>query len=247
MLVMLAAHFSIQGKNRYMAKARLLIVDDHALMCQGLRAILEPEYAVVGIVNDGEGVLAATRQLRPDVILLDLSLPGKSGADVLNELLAECAPPPAVVVLTMHVERALAEHMLALGARAFVPKDARLPELRTAIDAARMGQRYISPRVPPHTETDAQRYPRGYIQLTSRERQIVRMIGAGLTSDRIAEELRISYHTVHFHRTNIRRKLGFHSEYEMNRFAMMVIQADAPSEESEARSFGTGSPIRPAV
>ena len=227
-----------------MAKARLLIVDDHALMCQGLRAILEPEYAVVGVVHDGESVLPAARQLRPDVVLLDLSLPGKSGADVLHELVTGTSPPPAVVVLTMHVERALAEHMIAMGARAFVPKDARLPELRTAIDSARAGQRYISPRVPPHAEADAHRYPRGYIQLTSRERQIVRMIGAGLTSDRIAEELRISYHTVHFHRTNIRRKLGFHSEYEMNRFAMMVLQADSP-EESQAREAGT--PVRPAV
>src|SRR5262245_22900359 len=159
-------------KKRYMAKARLLIVDDHALMCQGLRAILEPEYAVVGICHDGESVLPAARQLNPDVVLLDLSLPGKTGAEVLHELMTGTTTPPAIVVLTMHVERALAEHMIAAGARAFVPKDARLPELRTAIDAARTGQRYISPRVPPHLEADAHRYPRGYLQLTSRERQI---------------------------------------------------------------------------
>ena len=228
-----------------MPKARLLIVDDHALMCQGLRAILEPEYSVVAEVHDGEGVPAAVAQFRPDVVLLDLSLPGKSGVDVLQDLLAT-GSPPAVVVLTMHVERALAEHIIALGARAFVPKDARLAELRSAIDSARMGQRFISPRVPPHSDADAHRYPRGYLQLTSRERQIVRMIGAGLSSDRIAEELHISYHTVHFHRTNIRRKLGFHSEYEMNRFALMVLQADAP-EESESRSNGSGTPVRPAV
>ena len=226
-----------------MPKARLLIVDDHALMCQGLRAILEPEYCVVGEVHDGESVPAAVAKLRPDVILLDLSLPGKSGADVLHDLQAT-ASPPAVVVLTMHVERALAEHMIALGARAFVPKDARLAELRTAIDAARLGGRFISPRVPPHAENDAHRYPRGYLQLTSRERQIVRMIGTGLSSDRIAEELRISYHTVHFHRTNIRRKLGFRSDYEMNRFALMVLQADSPED---AHIGDTGSPVRPAV
>jgi DNA-binding NarL/FixJ family response regulator len=212
-----------------MPKARLLIVDDHALMCQGLRAILQPDYLVVGVVHDGESVLSAVATLRPDVVLLDLSLPGKSGADVLQELLA-LKSPPAVVILTMHVERALAEHMIALGARAFVPKDARLPELSAAIEAARRGQRFISPRVPSPAEEDAQRYPRGYLQLTMREREIVRMIGRGLTSDRIAEELRISYHTVHFHRTNIRRKLGFHSDYEMNRFAVMVLAADAPAE-----------------
>ncbi len=190
-----------------MPKARILIVDDHALMCLGLRAILEPEYIVVGEVHDGESV------------------------------------PAAVVILTMHVERALAEHVIALGARAFVPKDARLAELRTAIDAARAGQRYISPRVPPRVEADAQRYPRGYLQLTLRERQIVRMIGVGLSSDRIAGELRISYHTVHFHRTNIRRKLGFHSEYEMNRFAVMVLQGDTPDEVRAP----AGDPVRPLV
>ena len=88
--------------------------------------------------------------------------------------------------------------------------------------------------------------PGAICQLTSRERQIVRLIGTGLSSDRIAEELRISYHTVHFHRTNIRRKLGFHSEYEMNRFALMVLQADAP-EEAESHAHGNGTPIRPAV
>jgi DNA-binding NarL/FixJ family response regulator len=213
-----------------MAKARLLIVDDHALMCQGLRAILEPEYTVVGIIHDGESVLLAVRQLRPDVVLLDLSLPGKSGTEVLHDLLTGTTTPPAVIVLTMHVERALAEHMIALGARAFLPRDAHLAELRNAIDAATSGRRYISPRVPPHAEADAHRYPRGYIQLTPRERQIVRMIGAGLTSDRIADELRISYHTVHFHRTNVRRKLGFHTDYEMNRFAILVLQADSPEE-----------------
>ena len=144
MLLMLSR---FTAKKEEMPKARLLIVDDHALMCQGLRAILEPEYRVVAEVHDGESVPAAVALHRPDVVLLDLSLPGKSGTEVLQDLLAT-GSPPAVVVLTMHVERALAEHMIALGARAFVPKDARLAELRNAIDAARMGQRYISPRVP---------------------------------------------------------------------------------------------------
>ena len=146
----------------------------------------------------------------------------------------------------MHVERALAEHMVALGARAFVPKDARLAELRTAIDAARLGSRFISPRVPPHSESDAQRYPRGYLQLTvagtpdradDRYRALQR-------PDRRGAPHQLSH--VHFHRTNIRRKLGFRSDYEMNRFALMVLQADAP-ENSDANMPDTGTPVRPAV
>ena len=89
-----------------MAKARLLIVDDHALMCQGLRAILEPEYAVVGIVHDGESALPAARQLKPDVVLLDLSLPGKTGAEVLHELMTGTTAPPAIVSsLTLRLNR----------------------------------------------------------------------------------------------------------------------------------------------
>ena len=87
------AAVSIQGQeNRQCPKLVFCIVDDHALMCQGLRAILEPEYSVVGEVHDGEGVPAAVAQYRPDVVLLDLSLPGKSGAEVLQDLLATGLP-----------------------------------------------------------------------------------------------------------------------------------------------------------
>jgi len=228
-----------------MPQTRLLIVDDHALMCLGLRAILEPEYRVVGAVQEGESVLAAVDQLHPDVVLLDLSLPGKNGAEVLQELVAR-GPAPAVVILTMHVDRSLAEHLIRLGAHGFVPKDARLPELREAIEAARTGRRFISPRVPGRADPPASRYPRGYLQLSERQRHIVRMIGAGLTSERIADDLHISYHTVHYHRTSIRKKLGFQTDYEMNRFALLVLQGDAPDPAHVALSE-SAEPVRPGA
>lgn len=204
-----------------MGRTKVLVVDDHPLVCQGLRTMLEPEYLVVGTVHDGAGVMGAVDQLRPELVVLDLSLPGKSGTAVLIELMAR-PHPPAVVVLTMHADHVLADFLLTLGARAFVPKDTAVGELQLAIAAVLQGRTYVPEQLRELPHPERGRFPSGYLTLTSREQQVVQMIGLGLNNDRIAGQLRVSYRTVHFHRSNIRRKLGFHSDWDMTRFALEV-------------------------
>ena len=207
-------------------RPRVLLVEDHHLMSQGLKSMLEPEYEVVGIATDGDAALEAVTSLRPDVVLLDLSLPRRPGSEVLQELVARPGGP-AVIIVTMHTDRALATRALQLGARGFVPKNANVGELKAAIDAALTGRRYLSPLL---TETPASErgFPEGYLRLTSRQLEIIRHIAHGRTSEEIAEALHVSYHTVHFHRRNIRRLLDLHTERDLIEFSIRVREVEEP-------------------
>jgi DNA-binding NarL/FixJ family response regulator len=204
-----------------MIRPSLVLAEDHEMLCQGLKAMLEPHYAVLATVGDGARVVEVVRRYRPDVLLLDLSLPHRSGLDLLSDL-AELDPPPRVVIVTMHVDRAMADMTIRLGAAAFVPKDADVHELCIAIDEALAGRHYLSPRVPPRTHRGADSEPMGFCQLTPRQQEIVRLMGRGQTSDQIADQLGLSAHTIHFHRKSIRRRLGIRSDWEMLRYAMLV-------------------------
>ena len=126
-----------------MKRIRLLLVEDHQLMSQGLRQLLEPEHSIVAIVRDGALVLAGIREHEPDVVLLDLDLPNQSGSEILAEL-AAAYPTLPVVVVTMQVEPIVADHALRLGARGFVTKVSSVDELRLAIREAMKGRRLRS-------------------------------------------------------------------------------------------------------
>jgi len=201
-------------------RPRLLVAEDHALFSQGLLALIGDAYQVLSVVADGAQVVPAVRQHRPDVLLLDLSLPNRTGMDVLGDL-RSVEPPVRVVVLTMHVDPVLVDAAMRMGAAAFVPKDADLAELQTAIGEVLDGRRYLSPRLP-------RRGPRigadrlGFERLTPRQQEIIRMIGQGRTSEDIAATLGLSPHTISFHRKNIRRQLGLESDWAMLRYAILV-------------------------
>jgi len=124
-------------------RIRLLLVEDHELMSQGLRVLLEPEHKIVGIVRDGTLVLAGVREHQPDVVLLDLDLPHQDSSGILAELVA-MQPTLPVVVVTMHVEPIVADYALRLGAHGFVSKASSIEELRLAIREAMQGQRFRS-------------------------------------------------------------------------------------------------------
>jgi DNA-binding NarL/FixJ family response regulator len=209
------------------SRARVLLVEDHHLMSQGLKSMLEPEYEVVGIATDGDAALEAATTLRPDVVLLDLSLPRRPGSEVLQELVAR-DNGPAVIIVTMHTDRALATRALQLGARGFVPKNAGVGELKEAISAALAGRRYVSP-ILTDTPPASRGFPAGYLSLTSRQLEIVRHIAHGRTSEEIAEALHLSYHTVHFHRRNIRRLLDLHTERDLIEFSIRVREIEEPT------------------
>lgn len=214
-----------------MQRATVLVAVGLPERSQALRTLLELGYQVLGEVHDGQAVTASVDALHPDLVLLDLALPGRLGTDVLLDLLLlPC--PPAVVALAARVDRALADYVLGRGTSVLLPADPGPAELYHALAAARNGAGFVAPGVAWAPEPDAARYPRGYQRLTLREQQVVQMIGLGLKNERIARHLHVSYRTVHFHRSNIRRKLDFHSDWEMARFALHVRDCAAGEDGS---------------
>lgn len=206
-------------------KPRLLLAEDHELVGQGLRAMLSEDYEILDIVQDGAEVVAAAKRYKPDVLLLDLSLPNRTGIDLLPELL-KTNPRLKVLVLTMHVDPHLADMANALGAHGFIPKNSSLEELREAIEVIREGRHYLSPKIPNHGHRGIAAGPMGFDQLTTHQQRIVRLMAKGLSSEEIGQELGVSVHTVAFHRKNIRRALGMKTDAEMHRYAILVGMAE---------------------
>jgi DNA-binding NarL/FixJ family response regulator len=204
-----------------MKRPRVLLADDHEMVAKGLEALLSEDYEVLGIVTDGAAVLGAVREHRPDLLLLDLTLPNRSGIDVLEDLQYE-ALRPRVLVVTMHVDHALMEAALRLGAAGFIPKDASGTELLGAVEEVLAGRLYVSPRVPKHGHRGGNAARMGFLRLTPRQQEIVHMLAQGMSSGQMAARLHLSQWTIHFHRKNIRRVLGIHSDPEMHRYAMLV-------------------------
>jgi DNA-binding NarL/FixJ family response regulator len=202
-------------------KPRLLLAEDHELFSEGLRAMLGKEYVILGVVRDGGEVIAAVLEHQPDVLLLDLSLPHRTGMDLLGDL-KNLTAAPRVVVVTMHVDSVLVDTAISLGASAFVPKDASVDELRTAIEEVLEGRRYLSPRLPRRVRRGPEVDRLGFGRLTPRQQVIVRMIGQGLTTEQMAANLGLSPYTVQYHRKSIRQQLGLDTDWAMLRYAILV-------------------------
>ena len=212
-----------------MAKSRLLLAEDHRLVAESLKVLLSRRYQVMDIVTDGAEVVPAVHRLQPDVLLLDLSLPNRHGADILRELTADL-PSVRVLVVTMHGADEVGREVMRLGAFGFLQKNASSVVLFAAIEEVLAGHR-VSPVGGIAKPVVASVYPPpGFFTLTATQQTIVCLIGKGLTSVQIARQLRRSRWTIHSHRKRIRRILGFSNELQMHRFAL-----DA------ANSFPTGT------
>jgi len=218
-------------------KTTLLLVEDHELVAEGMKSMLGTNYRVLAVIHDGARVMDAVALHQPAVMLLDLSLPNRTGIDLLPELRA-AYPDLRVVVVTMHADANLIDMALKLGASGFVPKNAGSRELESAIEEVLAGRRYVSPLLSRRGPTAGIADRLGFDQLTSQQQRIVRLIGKGMTSEEIAEVLGVTSWTIHFHRKNIRRKLGVQNDYEMIRYAMLVNLAD----EDETPPLLTGTP-----
>ena len=204
------------------SRLRLVIGDDHHLLAEALRAALAKKHEVCAVAYTAATILTTVTTHRPDVLLLDLSLPERNGLELLSDLRA-AAPATRIIIVTMHVDRVLAETTLNAGAMGFVPKDAGLAELDRAIAAVMDGETFISTRVPNSTNRVSLRAAHAALALlTPRQQEIVRMIADGLTSVEIAKQLGLSISTVAFHRTNIRSKLGVDSASDLLRYALLT-------------------------
>jgi two-component system, NarL family, response regulator NreC len=198
---------------------RVVIADDHAVVRRGLRQVLEAEkgFEVVAEAADLETARRYTRGHRPDVLVLDLNMPGGSSLEGIPEIRAEC-PETQIVVLTMQNEPAYARHALGAGALGYVLKESAESELVEAIRRAAAGDTYLNPRLGARVAAEP---PPGLPDgLSEREVEVLRMIALGHTNAEIAEQLFLSVRTVETHRAHIQQKLRLGSRSELVRYAL---------------------------
>ncbi|HXY70359.1 MAG TPA: response regulator transcription factor [Gemmatimonadales bacterium] len=203
-------------------RPRLVIADDHRVVVQGLQQLLGTRFDIVGVAYAGDELLKVLEKTPSDGLLLDLSLPGRNGLDILPEIRA-LQPDLKVLVLTMHADRVLAEASIAAGALGFVPKDAGTDELELALQQVLAGRRYVSPRVPKSSHrVSLDATHASLARLTERQQTILRLLGQGLSSADIGDRLGLSENTITFHRRRIRTILGLASEWELMRQAILI-------------------------
>jgi two-component system, NarL family, invasion response regulator UvrY len=197
---------------------RLGIAEDHTIVRWALREALgkDSDIEVVGDAGTAAETLEMIQKVRPDVLLLDLSLPDKSGFDVLNEM-RESDTAPLVVVLTWHTEPSYAARAIAAGAHGYLNKSVTPEDLLSAIRAVSRGEQVIPPGVEQILAT-GDGHPAS--ALTAREQQVMEMLARGLTNREIAEHLQISIKTVDTHRGHVLKKLGLRNNSELTRFAV---------------------------
>lgn len=204
---------------------RVLVADDHMIVRTGIRHVLEsePGFEVVGEAANGTEALALTAELHPDVVVLDISMPGVSGLELATRL-RSTGGGARVLILSMHDNAEYVLESVRAGAHGYLLKDTAATELRTAIRAVCQGESYFSPPVASRLsaavrgEHDPQ--PAGLDQLTGREREVLHGIAQGRTNKEIATELGISHRTVETHRESLMRKLQIRTVAELTRFAL---------------------------
>lgn len=210
-----------------MARIRLLLVDDHEVVRRGLRMLLEDEadLNIVGEADTGAQALEMVETLKPDVVIMDITLPDISGIDATRRIKAS-HPEVAVVALTIHEDQQYFFEMLQVGASGYVPKRAAPDDLISAIRATHRGEMYIYPSLAKllvgdflarSGEAGARETING---LTPREGEVLSHLAEGRTNDEIANILGISVHTVARHRENLMGKLGLHSRSELVKYAI---------------------------
>ncbi len=201
-----------------MTQTRVLIVDDHPMVAEGIQAILETydDIQVVGVLGNGQEAIDRFAALEPDVILLDLNMPGLGGLSA-TEIILERQPETRILILSMHDSPEYISTALSHGARGYVLKDVPTEEIKTAIDAVMAGEQYLC------TGAKGSLKPRiadGREPLTTREQTILLQLAQGKSNKEVAAALDISVRTVETHRKNIRRKLGISSTAGLTRYAM---------------------------
>jgi two-component system response regulator NreC len=209
-----------------MDKVRILLVDDHTILRDGIRLLLEsePDMTVVGEAEDGRTAVKLACQLKPDVVLMDIAMPLLNGLEATRQIKHDC-PGVKVLILTMHDNEEYIRQALANGAMGYILKDAAARELLNAIHAVHRGEAILSPAV---TRLVVENYLRwGDIQkdsstnrLSPREREVLQLIAEGYSNKQIAEILCISIKTVQAHRMNLMSKLDLHDRAELIKYAI---------------------------
>ena len=206
---------------------RVFVVDDHTLVRQGIVGLLEsqPDIEVVGQAGNAQEAFAAIPAASPDVVLMDVAMPGQNGLDATREI-RERFPTAQVLILTIHDREDYLFQALRAGAVGYVLKGAEVQDLLAAVRAAQRGELYLFPSATKTLVADFLRRSQTgedrttYDGLTNREREILALIAQGLTTNEIAGAIFLSPHTVQSHRDHIMAKLGLHSKTELIKYAI---------------------------
>lgn len=205
---------------------KILIADDHEVVRQGVRKLIEaePDWEVCAEAADGNEAVAKALDLRPEIVVMDLGMAGMNGLEATRQIL-QSTPKTQVLILTMHQSEALMRDVLAAGARGYMLKSDAGRDLVSAIHALRQQKTFFTPKI---TEMVVDGWLKGGVfneespssRLTPRERQIVQLLAEGNSNKQIAAALNISVSTAETHRTNIMRKLNFHTLTDLVHFAI---------------------------
>ena len=205
-----------------MNRPRILLADDHMLLLDGLRHLLERHYDLVGTVQDGQSVVSAAQRLQPDLVLMDVAMPVLNGLQA-GQRLREQQPKVKLLYVSMYGDPPYVEEAMRLGASGYVLKRSGWSELSRAIEAALDGKQYVSsalsavrdqPPVLPPVMSESGR------ALTDRQRQILKLVAAGYTAREIGRMLHITSKTVEFHKGRLMRQLQLQSTVELARYAL---------------------------
>ncbi|WP_158750389.1 response regulator transcription factor [Acidobacterium sp. S8] len=204
-----------------MQKPKVLLADDHSLIVAALGKLLEPEFEIVGTVSDGRELLLIAPKLKPDVVVIDLSMPSLNGMDA-GQQLKKAMPLIKLIVLTMSENSELAAHALAQWASGYLLKKSAGPELVIAIRDVLRGKPYVTPKMAQGLAEEFVRNPRpDHVRtLTSRQREVLQLVAEGHTIKEIGTILHIAPRTAAFHKYRIMENFGIHTSAGLVRFAI---------------------------
>lgn len=211
-----------------MKRIRILLADDHSVVRSGLRSLFRTthEFSVVGEASDGEEAVKQAVRLKPDVVIIDISMPKMGGIEATRLIKQKC-PDTGVLILTIHSNEEYVYEMMKAGANGYVLKDAEKQQIFSAVKAVAMSQPFFSPDI---SKVIIEKFvqqpasqpvePATNDKLTKREHEILQLIAQGLTSREIANKLFLSPSTINTHRANLMQKLDIHDTASLVRFAM---------------------------
>jgi len=201
-------------------RARVLLADDHVLVAEACKKLLEPEFEVIGTVADGRALLRASAEMKPDVIICDIAMPLLNGLDAADQV-NQATPDVRLIFLTMNTDREVAAEAFRRNASGYLLKTAAASELIVAIRAALKGERYLSPQI---SRGDLRSFLRKHQsepqQLTERQREVLQLLAEGRSMKEVAAVLNLATRTVAFHKYRIMKILGLKTNADLVQYAI---------------------------
>jgi DNA-binding NarL/FixJ family response regulator len=204
----------------------VLLVDDHAIIREGLRSLLkkQPEMEVIADTDDGRRAIELVRELLPNIVIMDISMPGLNGIEATRQIIAEF-PDVKVIALSIHSKRRFVADMLSAGATGYILKECLFDELVHAIKAVAAGGRYLSPKITDVVVSDyvkrlSATTESPFEALKTREREVLQLVAEGKSTKQIALDLHVSTKTIEANRRQIMEKLNIHSVAELTKYAV---------------------------